>query len=161
MNGEINIILENSHVHFELKFDRNISFIRGDSGTGKTFICNLITDSYIEDSGVKMTIDRDIKVIVMPENTLGTPLSQPWTEIIKNSHNTLFFIDDGCDCLKGKPISLSEASKHTDNYYVICSRKSFSDLPYNEQSIYELKISPDAIAQPILRNIRIFDNGEG
>lgn len=83
MNGEVNISIKTSSVEFNLKFDRNVSFIRGDSGTGKTYLCNLIEQARAGDRGVTLTCDRDIQIRLMPKVTLNDEFVTPWYEIFK------------------------------------------------------------------------------
>lgn len=42
MNGEITLTVKTESFEYRLKFDRNVTFIRGDSGTGKTYFCDLV-----------------------------------------------------------------------------------------------------------------------
>lgn len=159
MNGEVNITIQTGTFEFTLKFDRNVSFIRGDSGTGKTYLCELIEQSRIPDSGVTMSVDRDIPIVVMPVNTLNSETSIPWNEKFKKSINTLFIIDEDCDCLTGNPYNLSKVIKNTSNYYVIISRKLFADIPYSVYNIYELKVTEKVeYSKVLIRNQRIYKN---
>lgn len=159
MNGEINIKVKTESLEFELKFDRNVTFIRGNSGTGKTYFCDLVQQALNGDRGVSLECDRDITIKVMPVDTLTDEFSTPWNERLKKSSDTLFIIDEECDCLKGKPENFSEVIKHTSNYYVIVSRKTFSDIPYSVHSIYELSVKEDVkFSNIIIRNQQMYRN---
>lgn len=135
MNGEINLTVSTSQTMFQLKFDRNISIIRGDTGTGKSYLCDLLDKANMPDSGITVSVDRDIQIIVMPSTTLNSSVTRPWNVIIASTENALFFIDEDCDCLSGTPANLSQVIRHTSNYYVIISRKNLADLSY---AVYEL-----------------------
>lgn len=159
MNGEVNLTVKTPTLEFSLKFDRNVSVIRGDSGTGKTYLCDLVRQARSGDRGVVMTCDRNINIRVMPEDTLTDEFSTPWYTIFKQSHDTLFIIDENCDCLKGRPINLSNGIRNTSNYYVIISRELFSDIPYSVYSIYELKVDQSVTYDRLLiHNQRIYSN---
>lgn len=157
MNGEINLTVSTSQTMFQLVFDRNISVIRGDSGTGKSYLCDLLSKANIPDSGVTVSLDRELPIIVMPETTIDSPVALPWYKIIQNSKDTLFFIDENCDCLSGDPYNLSQIIRHTSNYYIIISRQKLADLPYSVHSIYELK-ADNSFEQSIIRNVRCYTN---
>ena len=56
-------------------------------------------------------------------------------------------------------MNFSEGIKNTDNYYVVISQKTFSDIPYSVYSIYELKVKESAeYSGVIVRNQRIYSN---
>ncbi len=158
MNGEVSLTVTTSQVRFELKFDRNISVIQGDSGTGKSLICTLLNESQLPNSGISVKINKDIPVVVMPDITLNSPVARPWYEIIKNSSDTLFFIDETCDCLAGKPFGFAQCIKSTSNYYVIFSRKRYPDLPYSIHSLYTLNKETMELKPAIIRNIHCYIN---
>ena len=43
MKGKVHVIIQNRRVKYEFDIIRNITIIRGDSGTGKTTLFNLIS----------------------------------------------------------------------------------------------------------------------
>ena len=159
MNGEVTLTIETGRLKFELTFSRNVSFIRGASGTGKTYLCDLIEQSRSADSGVVVSLTKEVPLRVMPMNTLDDPFAMPWYEVFGRINDTIFIIDEECDCLKGKPYNLSEVIKRTSNYYVIISRDRFSDILYSVYSIYELTVQPDPeYSKLFIKNQQIFSN---
>ena len=136
MNGEAHIELSTAKIKYNLKFDRNISLIRGHSGTGKSYLCSLLAQALSGDETVALN-SHGIQCIVMPAVTINSPTTLPWDEIIAQASNTIFFIDEMCDCLHSG--SFSKVIKNTSNYYVIISRKDYSDLTYSVKAIYEFK----------------------
>lgn len=136
MTGTVHVRLQTNRIFYDLAFDRNISVIRGDSGTGKSYLCLLLERAISGEEGITLRCTEGIHCAVMPENTSANGFSKSWKQIIAESHNTLFFIDEFCDCLHSG--SFAQAIKHTTNYYVLITRKVHAELPYSVQSIYTL-----------------------
>lgn len=151
MNGEVHIELSTAKIKYNLKFDRNISIIRGYSGTGKSYLCNLVSLALAGDETVTLN-SHGASCIVMPTVTVNSPTTLPWDEIVAQASNTVFFIDEMCDCLHSG--SFSKAIKNTSNYYVIISRRDYSDLTYSVNSIYEFKEDTKELV-PIIINTRM------
>ena len=59
MRGTHTVVVERAKVKYTLTFKRNISFIRGNSGTGKTTLISMIRDYNDRgpESGVKLSCD--------------------------------------------------------------------------------------------------------
>lgn len=59
MKGTHTVIVERAKVKYTLTFKRNISFIRGNSGTGKTTLISMICDynDRGQESGVTLSCD--------------------------------------------------------------------------------------------------------
>ena len=71
----------------------------------------------------------------MPQFTINSSTTLSCEEIISRSEDTIFFIDEVCDCLHTG--SFAKTIKGTSNYYVLISRKDYADLPYSVNAIYE------------------------
>lgn len=131
---------------FSLEFDRNISILRGDSGDGKSLLCTLLEQSQ-EDGSIQVKGDN---FVVMPHKTINSTTSKPWDVIINDSHNSIIFVDEVCDCLRdGK---FSGKIKQNDNFFVIISRRDYSDLPYSMFAIYTLTKGMDGV----VRNTKLY-----
>ena len=59
MKGTHTVVVERAKVKYTLTFKRNISFMRGNSGTGKTTLISMIRDynDRGQESGVKLSCD--------------------------------------------------------------------------------------------------------
>ena len=137
MMGNIQLTLKTPRYSFDLTFERNISIVRGFSGTGKSLLCNLLEQSLAGEDGISVKTTNNTPYIVMPVNTLDSATTKPWNQIIADTQNTLIFIDEMCDCLRSG--TFAKVIKHTTNYYIIISRRDYSDLPYSINSIYEFR----------------------
>lgn len=150
MNGIISLTIQTARICYELAFERNISIVLGDSGTGKSLLCALLSQAKEGESDIKITLDSKYNYIVMPDVTVGSETTRSWQEIVKSASNTIFFIDEFCDCLHSG--SFAEVIKYTQNYYVLITRKPHSELPYSVSSIYTLESSQSGRAVRIVNS---------
>ncbi|MBR0039681.1 MAG: hypothetical protein IJP71_06735 [Lachnospiraceae bacterium] len=135
MKGEVKISIRNNKVTYEFTLKRNITIVRGKSGTGKTTLYKLVSD-YMKDnkgSGVKIIMSSGDSCIALNDTDFDNQ--------IKKTKNSVIFIDEGFNGFKN-PESVNDfirRIKKTDNYYVIFSRESFDKIPSSVEEIYELK----------------------
>lgn len=136
MNGEVTLILKTANLSYELRFERNISVILGDSGTGKSLLCTLLSQAQSGEDDIEVRLNGFGSYIVMPEVTQGSPVVRPWQDIVRDAEDTLFFIDEFCDCLHSG--EFAQAIKYTTNYYILITRCPHGELPYSVEAIYTL-----------------------
>lgn len=132
MNGEIKLSIWNKFIKYQLSFKHNISIILGDSGSGKTNLCNFIRNAARKNAGIQYKIAPSYDIYVMTSD-------QEWEIVLQNMHNTLIFFDEDMHFTNTK--KFANIIRHTDNYYVIISRDALKCLPYSVNAIYELKSS--------------------
>lgn len=160
MNGVITVTVDNSGTEFIITLDRNITLIRGDSGTGKSYVCSLISDN-LRKAGSTVSVSNGASVFVMPDLTMND-LRGNWVDLVKNLHNTIVFIDEECDCMDGQPFNFFTGIKGTDNYYVIVHRGKLSELPYSVDAIYELvKDEQLSLEKTVIVNKHLYTNSKG
>ncbi len=131
MKGIQHVEVSNRDVKFKFDLYRNITIVRGDSGTGKTTLFNMIA-AYTrlkEKSGVNISSSKECVALI----------DINWTVQLENTKDSIVFIDEGADYLKSH--DFAKAIKQTDNYYVIFCRESLRQLPYSVEEIYEIKTS--------------------
>lgn len=88
-------ILETEDIIFTLEFTGNIMLIRGDSGSGKTYICNLIRDLQANEftqSKVKASIPLSDIVVVRSKLELAGALNVSGKLVIIDRYDML--VDD-------------------------------------------------------------------
>jgi len=116
----------------KLKYDfeirRKITFIRGNSGTGKTTLYNLLR---LHERGERVTVECSVPCI-----TLG---DRNWQYDLTETTNSIFFIDEDAYFLKR--VEFAALAKKSNNYFVIISRFDFDSLPYSVNEIYEVRQS--------------------
>ena len=131
MIGRHHIEVKNRDAVFKFDICRNITIVRGNSGTGKSTLYEMIADytRLNEKSGVNLSCDKDC--VALTDND--------WKNQLSKTSDSIVFIDEGADCLKST--DFAGLIKKTDNYYVIFNRESLHELPYSVEEIYEIKTS--------------------
>ena len=131
MTGIHHVEVKNRDAVFKFDLYRNITIVRGDSGTGKTTLYEMIADytRLKEASGVNISCDKPCVALTDID----------WRNQLKSIKDSIVFIDEGADFLRTEDFAV--AVKNSDNYYVIFNRESLHDLPYSVEEIYEIKSS--------------------
>jgi hypothetical protein len=131
MIGVRHVEAKNRDAVFKFDLYRNITIVRGDSGTGKTTLFDMVSDytRLKEASGVNISCDKECVALIDTD----------WKNQLNGIRDSIVFIDEGVAYLKTK--EFAETIKNTDNYYVIFNRESLHELPYSVEEIYEIKSS--------------------
>ena len=131
MKGKIHLMVQSTHLKYELDFIRNITILLGDSATGKTTLVEMIQEYVLNGSDTGIQLSCDVPCRVLEGNA--------WKEQLEHVHGSLVFIDEG----NRFPASqqFAEAIRKTDNYYVIITRENLDNLPYSVTEIYGLRSS--------------------
>ena len=143
MVGSIDIKLQTPQIVYSFTLERNLTIIRGDGGSGKSYLCELIEQASQGIEDVHLLLSREVSYLVLPRDTSDSRTTLPWDKIIANCNNTIIFIDETCDCWKSG--YFSKAIQNTTNYYVIFSRNTHADLPYSSKSILYFKKDVDRL----------------
>lgn len=131
MIGIQHVKVSNRDAEFKFDLYRNITIVRGKSGTGKTTLYDMIADHtrLKNDSGVNISCKKGCIALVDID----------WMNQLSGIYDSIVFIDEGAEYIKTP--EFAKAVKKSDNYYVIFSRESLHDLPYSVEEIYEIKAS--------------------
>lgn len=131
MKGRIEIGVGNNRAKFRFTLERNITVVRGDSGTGKTTLYDMIAEytRLGEASGVQVVASCPCVALT----------DMDWKNQLNHTHGSVVFIDEGADYLASQ--EFADAIQKTDNYYVIFNRENLHELPYSVEEIYEIKTS--------------------
>lgn len=131
MIGIQHIRVSNRDADFKFDLSRNITIVRGKSGTGKTTLYDMIADytRFKDESGVNISCTKACIALV----------DMDWKNQLSNIFDSIVFIDEGAEYIKTP--DFARAVKNLDNYYVFFSRESLHNLPYSVEEIYEIKAS--------------------
>lgn len=138
-------------LRYHLEFERRLSFIRGDSGSGKTELCRLLIES---------ERDTDIIVDVTGLDKVSLVQSQDTIDAIPTKFNTLFIFDDFSYTKSYLLVALYKNYAVKNNlYFVFMSRVDYDgtfltgdtsegqdvggSLSYSVNSVYDLSFSND------------------
>lgn len=131
MKGIQHVEVKNRKVKFTFDLYRNITVVRGDSGTGKTTLYNMIADytRLQQASGVNLSSSKPCVALV----------DMDWKNQLNGIFDSIVFIDEGAKYVSSE--AFANAVKNSDNYYVIFSREALRQLPYSVEEIYKIKTS--------------------
>ena len=131
MKGKYHFKVYNKKLLFEFDIKRNITFIQGNSATGKTTLVDMIRDFVNNPSGTPVEVICDKKCYVV-EGSL-------WKEQLSGISDGIVFIDEGNEFIT--TVDFADTIQKTDNYYVIVTRESLPSLPYSVEEIYGIRTS--------------------
>lgn len=116
---------------FEFTVRRNITIVRGDSGTGKTTLYDMVADyTRLGDrSGVTVQCERPCVALTDID----------WRNQLAGIAGSIVFIDEGMEDLPTE--DFARAVRDSDSYYVIFTRSELPCLPYSVNEIYRIKTS--------------------
>lgn len=130
MKGKYTVKVSNNRVAYTLELERNITILTGESGIGKTALARLIQN--FDDAGRQSGVTVQCKV---PCRSITS--DDGWESRLNAIHNSIIFIDEGRKFLQTK--SFAETVAGNDNYFVLITRESLSQIPYSVRSILTLK----------------------
>ena len=136
MKGTQHVEVSNRNAKFRFDLHRNITIVRGDSGTGKTTLYNMIADytRLQAESGVNLSSTKPCVAL----------MDMDWKNQLDGISNSIVFIDEGATYISSE--KFAEAIKNSDNYYVIFNREGLHQLLYSVEEIIRLKPAVNIIA---------------
>ena len=110
---------------------RNLTIVRGDSGTGKTTLYEMIADyTRLGDrSGVAVQCDRPCVALTDID----------WRNQLKGFSESIVFVDEGLEEIATD--DFAAAVRDSNNFYVIFSRAELPNLPYSVNEVYRIATS--------------------
>lgn len=128
MLGKISIRISNQRNEYKFTLYRNITILRGDSGTGKTTLYDMIRDynNLGKESGVKIN-----------GGNIVTLEGRNWEDELDKLSKAVVVIDEGSKFVFSK--EFASKIKGCDNYFLIITRSYLSQLPYSVDEIYRIK----------------------
>lgn len=131
MKGIQHIEVSNRDAKYKFDLYRNITIVRGKSGTGKTTLFEMIVDytRFKDKSGVNISSAKNCVSLIDID----------WMNQLNGIKDSIVFIDEGSEYIRTE--EFAGIVKKSDNYYVIFSRENLHELPYSVEEIYEIKTS--------------------
>ena len=128
MIGRVSIKISNQRNSYKFTLNRNITILRGDSGTGKTTLYDMIRDynNLGRESGVKIS-----------GGNIVTLEGRNWEDELDKLSKKIVVIDEGSKFVFSK--EFANKVKGCDNYFLIITRSYLSQLLYSVDEIYRIK----------------------
>ena len=130
MTGAINIKMKNKRNIYNFTLKRNITILRGDSGTGKTTLYDMIKDYNNfdrKDSGVSISCNNNIVVLE----------GKDWEQQLEGLSKSIVVIDEGSNFISSQ--DFARKVRGSDNYFLIITRTYLAQLPYSAEEVYHIK----------------------
>lgn len=132
MVGSYNVrVSRRRGVSFRFTIRRNITVVRGDSGTGKTTLFEMVSDHMREGAKSGVTIQCDHPCVAL--------VDMDWENQLAGMKNSIVFVDEGFQAIRSD--EFARAVKHSGNYFVLFTREVLANLPYSVDEIYRIKTS--------------------
>ena len=131
MKGIQNIKVSNRYAKYDFELYRNITIVRGESGTGKTTLYNMIADYTRDNEKSGINLSSTAPCVALTDTD--------WKNQLGNISNSIVFIDEDSKYISS--VEFAETVKKSSNYYVIFNREELHNLPYSVNEIYEIKTS--------------------
>lgn len=130
MRGIQKIYVNLNNMEYNIVLYRNITIIRGDSGTGKTTFYNLLRRYRQEGAKTRVKLKSTAPVIPVTDD-----IEQAVTVIKANTNSILIFDEDTALFNKREFV---DAVTNSSNYFVFITRKTLFSIPYSINEIYEM-----------------------
>lgn len=129
MTGKYRLRVKNKHLLYDIELKRKYTILRGDSGTGKTELCRLLSEGVA--SGNIISCDIDYIVVYSTGDIIDR---------LAYTRGKLFIMDeDVFDSNERR--NIIGAMQKSDNYFLLITRLSLAELPISTKEIYELSTS--------------------
>lgn len=131
MKGKYNLRISNNKQTFQLELKRNVTVIKGKSGTGKTTLIEMLDQwtQYGRKSGIHCVSDAKIAVFDMKTR---------WEDELEERNNTIIFVDEYVEYVLTR--DFAEKFNKSGNYIVIISRSGYLKwFNYSVDEIYEFQ----------------------
>ena len=129
MQGDVKVVARNKNNYYEFTMHRNLTILRGNSGSGKTKLFELIADynNYGKSSDAKVSCDCPIIAYE----------GRNWQRDIAEIENSVVIVDEENSRFINS-VDVARTIKGTSNYYLLITRNYLPQLPYSVDEIYEL-----------------------
>ncbi|MBR3318809.1 MAG: hypothetical protein IKG21_13420 [Atopobiaceae bacterium] len=131
MRGTHVVSIGNRRVRYRFNVRRNITIVRGDSGTGKTTLYDLVVAHMREGENSRVQLSCDKQCVALTDFD--------WKHQLAGIADSIVFVDEGSRFVSSE--EFAAAVLGTDNYYVVFSREPLHQLPYSVDEIYYIKTS--------------------
>ncbi len=129
MQGDKKVVAKNKNNHYEFTLHRNLTILRGNSGSGKTKLFELIADYNRFGKASDAKVTSDCPVIAYD--------GRNWQRDISEIENSIVIVDEENSKFVNS-VEFARTIKGSSNYYLLITRNYLPQLPYSVEEIYEL-----------------------
>lgn len=151
MKGRFRFAVNSKRVSYEFTLNRNITIIKGNSGTGKTTLLQMMYEYLLSGKQSGYTVNTNANNYFV---YLRAAVGRSWEDDLLSLENTVIFIEENNDFIFSK--EFARFVGESGNYFVLVTRRAIKTLPYSVQEIYE--ISTDKVIGTYHRFEKIYSN---
>ena len=132
MRGSYEVRVRNRRkVAFRFVLHRNITVVRGSSGTGKSTLYDMIAAHMRGNVGNAINLSCDKQCVALTDFD--------WQHQLSGFPDSIVFVDEGAQYIASE--EFARAVRNSNNYYVLFTRIPLYQLPYSINEIYRIKTS--------------------
>lgn len=147
MLGKLDLRLWNRKLRYEFTIERQITVIKGNSGTGKTTFFEMVQDAISGGKGVHCNISD--KLVTLPDRVN--------LDHYRDLHNKIFVFDESQRFILER--DFANFVNYSDNYFIFITRAGIMDwLTYSVNDIYELQTQQDSTGNYITRLYNLYSD---
>lgn len=133
MKGSIDVRVQRRRgTAFAFTLHRNITVLRGDSGTGKTTLYEMIADHTRQGDHSGVSIRCDVPCVALVDLDW-------WHQLKGLESDSIVFVDEGFGDIRSD--AFARAVKRSRHYFVLITREDMPSLPYSVSEIYCIQTS--------------------
>ena len=130
MIGKHRVQIGDNTIRYDFVLSRNITIIRGDSGTGKTTLYNLIQEmNQKKNSGIAWNCDCGCYALT----------DFDWEDVIERHPKSIIFVDENFSSMRSE--KFASIVNSADNYFVLITRAYLPMLAYSIKEVYSMHVS--------------------
>ena len=132
MKGSYEVRIRNKQkVSYRFTLRRNVTVVRGDSGTGKTTLYDMIVTHMRGNAGNAVTIICERPCVALTDIA--------WEHQLSQMHDSIVFVDEGAKYISSE--DFARAVGGSSNYFVLLTRMPLHQISYSVDEIYHIKTS--------------------
>lgn len=132
---------------YNIQIDRKFTIIKGNSSTGKTTLCSVVSSELNNPTGA---LETNCNCMVLNNMT--------WRALLHDNYDTsvVFLADE--DFSDASSAEFSRQALKSRHYFILITRADLENIPYSVNSIYELHYSGKYTTLKRLYDGRVFGN---
>lgn len=146
MVGKYSFSVCSKKVEFQITLKRNVTVIRGDGGSGKTTLCEMINNSKKTGSGVHLKSYK-LQVRVLDADSFNDGLM-----LMHKNEDIVFVIDEDESFIKSS--EFAEQVQLTGCYVLLITRENLKCLPCSIHEIYQIESQEDLISNRVIKTMQ-------
>ena len=125
MVGRYRLEINGLGIRYKFNIDRAITIIKGNSGTGKTTLCKIVSEIIKGSKGYSSNMSDKLYVL----DSISS-----WDILLKTVKKKIVFVDENSKYIYTS--EFADLAQKNDNYFVIISRRALDSMTYSYKSIY-------------------------